>query len=130
MELSDSHERSEQGNIGAGQPGLGAEVADSFEQSRTARRIEMGSNFVEQQYRHATLETCEQAAMGENKRNENCFLLAGRSLLRARAGSAQTGEQITPVYAFTAAAVAVLGAGSGQRRAVIFLDVERRLRLK
>ena len=37
----------------------GAEVVDCLEQSRTARHIEMGSNFIEQQHRNAALEACE-----------------------------------------------------------------------
>ena len=89
MELCRASKRREQGFVGAGQPGLGAEVGDRGEQGGAAPGIEMGGYFIEQQHRCAALEAGQQAAMGENERDEYGFLFARRSLLGGRAAGAE-----------------------------------------
>ena len=50
-ELGAPAERRERGGVGAGQPGLGAEVVQRFEQGRTPLAIQVSRHLVKQQDR-------------------------------------------------------------------------------
>src|ERR1700730_11919413 len=80
----------EQRLVGAGQPGLAVEPEQRVEQRRTPARSELCGNFVEQQHRRLTAYRPLQPRVGEEDRDQQRLLLAGRGQLGRNSSLGQT----------------------------------------
>ena len=65
--------------LGARQPNLTATLFQPFEQRRTARGVEVGGNFIEEEDRAAFDGFGDEIGMREDDAEQERFLLAGRA---------------------------------------------------
>ena len=91
--------------VGAGHPGLRAEIFEHCVERGAALRIELGGDLVEKDERRRAREAGDEARMGENEAEQQGLLLAGR----AQAG----GHLLWPVDDDEVRGVRTFGGASG-----------------
>src|SRR5689334_23195950 len=83
--------------VGAGHEGLAAEPVDQVEEGSAPAFIQMRGNFVEQQNWRVAGQVADEASMGEDKADQQCLLLAGRTTLRLHVLLEVAHQQIGPM---------------------------------
>ena len=126
-ELGALAERREDGGVGAGQPGLGAERAQLLEQRGAARGVEMGRDLVEQQDRLLLAGRRAQPRLGQDQAIRSAFCWP---VEQSRAGRPEARSWTTRSLRCGPTAVVPVSASCaprrGKRLGEALLGVERR----
>src|SRR5579863_10675401 len=121
-------QRYEQRRVGSGQPDLAFKAKQCGEKRVASGAVEMRRDLIEQEQRRLAAGPLLQPRMGEDNRDQQRFLLAGRQGLRGRpaggvgdcqvgavrSGRRTAGERIDVAAVFERAAEALLG-GEGRK---------------
>jgi len=126
-EAGGAAQRRKQRGIGAGDPGLAVEPGQHLDQRGAARCIEMRGDLVEQEERRLAAHRALQPGLGEDDRNQQRLLLAGRRRLGGNALLGMVDPEIGAVWPEPGAAGRrVAGAAVFESRPEALLDGQRR----
>ena len=125
-ELRRTGEGAEDVRLGAGEPGLGADVKDDLEERAPAALVQVGGDLVEQQHRRAAALALHQAGMGRDERDQHGLLLPSGALLRRHAAVPVGDEQVAPLRPVYRAALGLRSAACREVLPELILHRERR----